>query len=107
MTKQDKKKKYIRLLNQLSKARKEAGTKRLADHDFYIDGLKKGVCLFDHLLFRAILEQAEGLSLTFNKPHSYQPEEAEKVRLGKEALETLEKAAILRPTRLGPLTLIG
>ncbi len=107
MNKEDKKARYVRLLSELAKDRKQKSKKDLSDRDFYVDGLKKGTSLFDHLLFRAILEQAEGLALTFNKPHSYQPENAEVPRLSKEAYETLEKSAILRPTRLGPLTLIG
>lgn len=107
MTKEDKKKRYLKLLGELSKARKEGNQKKLSDHDFYIDGLKENANLFDELLFQAVLQQAESLSLTLNKPYSYQVESAEYNRLSREAYDTLDKAAILRPTRIGPLCLIG
>ncbi|MCH9633709.1 MAG: hypothetical protein S4CHLAM7_04420 [Chlamydiae bacterium] len=107
MSEENKNSKYEKLLSKLASSRRAKIQKNLADHNFYVDGLKKGSNLFDKLLFRAILEQAEGLALTFDKPHSYQPEKAHVERLGQEAYETLNKAAILRPTRLGPLTLIS
>lgn len=107
MTEEDKKKKFARLLDHISHERKSKNKKDLSEHEIYIQRIKKQASLFDKLLFKAILEQAEGLSLAFTKPHSYRPEQAEVVRISKEAYETLEKAAILRPTKLGPLTLIS
>lgn len=107
MAKSNKKKKYIELLDRISASRKEQKLASLADHQFYIDRVRKEASLFDYLLFRALLEQAEGLSLAFTKPHSFTLENGEAPRLSKEVYEALDKAAILRPTRLGPLTLIG
>ncbi len=107
MVNSNKKKKFVELLNRITISRKEQKLTSLANHQFYIDRVKKESSLFDYLLFRALLEQAEGLSLTFTKPHSFTIENKETPRLSREIYEALDKAATLRPTRLGPLTLIG
>lgn len=103
-----KKEKYIRILSRIRKEKKDkVSEKNWSDHRIQLTQSAKHHSLFDYLLFQALLEQAEGLSLAFTKPHCYRPEEQEAPRLSKEVYENLEKAAILRPTRLGPLTLIG
>lgn len=102
-----KKEKYIRILNRISREKDQKNKKMLSEYAISFSNTSQNSSLFDYLVFKAILEQAEGLSLTFTKPHSYTAEGAEKTRLSKEAYETLEKSAALRPTRLGPLTLIG
>jgi hypothetical protein len=106
MNKENKKKKLISILSKLSE-KEEKAKADLANHEFYIDRVKEKVSLFDYVMFQAIMEQAEGLALTFNKPHSYQLENAEAPRLSKEVYDALEKSAILRPTRMGYLSLIS
>lgn len=107
MSQDNKKKKFIQIVSQISNQRQKEREGGLSDHAFYIQKTKEQISLFDHLMFRAILEQAEGLSLTYGKPFQYNAKDDDAPRLSKEAFEALEKSAIFRPTRLGILSLIG
>lgn len=104
---EEKKKKFNKLLEALSDCRKESFKKKLSEHDFSVEDLKKKANLFDEIILVAILEQAEGLSLTFDKPHSYQIENTEFIRLTREAYDALNRAAILKAVNLGPMTFMG
>lgn len=106
MNKENKKKQFVSILSKLAQERRDS-EKKLVDHHFYLKQVVEKNTLFNHLIYQAILKQAEDLSLAFGKPYQYQTEEEEKTRLGKEALETFDRSALLRATRVGPLTLIG
>lgn len=107
MDKEAKKKKFITLLSKIAQERKDKSEKDLANHTFDFRQIREKSNLFDYLVFQAIMAQADNLSLVFGKPHQYQVVGAEETRLSREAYETLEKSSILRPTRIGPLSLIG
>lgn len=107
MDKEAKKKKFISILSQMAQERKQKAEKDLADHTFYFRQIQEKSSLFDFLVFQAIMEQADNLSLVYGKPHQYQVFGTEEARLGREAYETLEKSFILRATRIGSLSLIG
>ncbi len=107
MNQESKKKKFVSILSKLAQDRKSKTQKALAEHHFYLRDAQEKASLFDYLIFQAILEQADTMSLVFGKPHQYQVIGAEETRLSREAYDTLDKSAILRPTRIGPLSLIG
>ncbi len=107
MDQERKKTKMVSIISTLSQKRRQKAEKDLSERHFHLKQAQEKANLFDKLIFQAILEQAEGLSLAFSKPFTYQSENKEVVRLGAETHQALEKAAILRPTRLGPLTLIS
>ena len=107
MNKETKKKKFVSILSKVAQSRRSKAKKDLAEHDFYLKNVKEKSSLFDYLVFQAILQQADTMSLIFGKPHQFHVVGAEETRLSREAYETLDKSAILRPTRIGPLSLIG
>lgn len=107
MSQTKKEKKFVEILSRINRRKREDKLRDLSEYHFYVNASKEKVSVLDHVLFQALMEQAEGLSLTFTKPHSYTPEHSEVTRLSKETVEALDKFASLRPTRLGPLTLIG
>ena len=107
MNQEGKKKKYVSILSKVAKDRKSRAKKDLAEHEFSFKEAQKKASLFDFLIYQALLEQADNMSLVYGKPLQFQAQGSEETRLSKEAYETLEKSAILRPTRLGPLSLIG
>lgn len=107
MNQESKKKKFVSILSKISSEKKEKAKKKLSEHHFHLRAVQEKANLFDYLLFKAIMEQTDSMSFIFGKPHQYQVEGEAATRLGKEAIEQLEKSAILRPTRMGPLTLIG
>ncbi|MCH9631858.1 MAG: hypothetical protein S4CHLAM6_01760 [Chlamydiae bacterium] len=107
MNKEAKKKRFVSILSKVAQSRRGKVEKDLAEHEFYLKNVKEKSSLFDYLVFQAILEQADTMSLVFGKPHQFHVVGAEETRLSREAYDTLEKSAILRPTRIGPLSLIG
>jgi len=106
-SKESKKKKFISILSKISDEKKAKTNKRLSEHQFHLKDAQEKANLFDYLLFRAIMEQTNSMSFVFGKPHQYHVEGETAIRLGKEALETFDKSAFLRPTRIGPISLIG
>lgn len=107
MNQESKKKKFVSILSKISEEKSEKTKKNLSEHHFHLRAIQEKAHLFDYLLFRAIMEQTDTMSFIFGKPHQYQVEGEKAARLGKEALEALDRSAILKPTRIGPLTLIG
>lgn len=107
MNQDSKKTKFVSILSKISDEKKEKAKKNLSEHNFNLRASQEKGSLFDYLILSAIIEQTDSMSLIYGKPHEYQVKSEVGTRLGKEALEALEKAAILRPTRMGPLTLIG
>lgn len=107
MNQEDNKKKFIQILNEAAQERRQKARKDLAEHKFDWQTVQEKASLFDTLVFRAIMEQTDNLSLVFGKPHQFQLAEAKEILLAKETYDAMEKSAILRPARLGPLTLIG
>lgn len=107
MNQTNKNKKFVSILSQISREKREKAKKSLNDHQFHLQEARKKANLFDYLIFQALMEQADSMSMILGKPHQYQVESEVGTRLGKEAYENLDKSAILRPTRLGPLSLIG
>ena len=107
MDQESKKKKFVSILSKISDEKKEKAKKSLSDHQFQLSIAQEKASLFDYLVLSAIIEQTDSMSLIYGKPLQYQVKTEVGTRLGKEALEALDRSAILRPTRLGPLTLIG
>lgn len=107
MNQTKKNKKFVSILSQISREKREKVKKGLNEHHFQQQEAQKKANLFDFLVFQALMEQSDSMSMILGKPHQYQVESEVSTRLGKEAYESLNKSAILRPTRLGPLSLIG